>query len=271
MTRSVNISKEGSIRSEFGLRYPKYVNRKKDLSFVNQKMVIKPDPSKSIFNSNMNMAFFNQDKNLNGDVIVIPNENRSNYNTFNNFYKPKFEKDEKEEMNENEKESKKEIKSNFREKIDKDFDNNLNNINELITLDAKIKTNNIKDIDNLIQDKNSFNKKEEINNDISVDNHLENIENNNTNIISNDELVNINAKINNTSINNDKNNANLINLLLTEVRALSNKQITLLDLMDEIQTNTQEQIENLNQKIIDLDSTVKDLNHQLYVLQRDQS
>ena len=81
----------------------------------------------------------------------------------------------------------------------------------------------------------------------------------------------INAKINNTSINNDKNNANLINLLLTEVRALSNKQITLLDLMDEIQTNTQEQIENLNQKIVDLDSTVKDLNHQLYVLQRDQS
>ena len=271
-TRSVNISKEGSIRSEFGLRYPKYVNRKKDLSFVNQKMVIKPDPSKSIFNSNMNMAFFNQDKNLKGDVIVIPNENKSNYNTYNNFYKPKFEKDEKEEMseNENEKESKKELKSNFREKIDKDFDNNLNNINELINLDAKIKTNSIKDIDNLIEDKNNFNKKEEINHDISVDNHIENFENNNTNMISNDEIVN-NNNINNTSINNDKNNTNLINLLLTEVRALSNKQITLLDLMDEIQTNTQEQIENLNQKIVDLDSTVKDLNHQLYVLQRDQS
>ena len=272
MTRSVNLSKEGSIRSEFGLRYPKYVNRKKDLSFVNQKMVIKPDPSKSIFNSNMNMAFFNQDKNLNGDVIVIPNENRSNYNTYNNFYKPKFEKDEKEEKNknENEKKSKKDIKRNFRENIDKDFDNNLNNINELITLDAKIKTNNIKDIDNLIQDKNSFNKKEEISNDISVENHIENIENNNTNIISNDQIVN-NTNINNNKINNDKNNANLINLLLTEVRALSNKQITLLDLMDEIQTNTQEQIENLNKKIVDLDSTVKDLNHQLYVLQRDQS
>ena len=271
-TRSINISKEGSIRSEFGLRYPKYVNRKKDLSFVNQKMVIKPDPSKSIFNSNMNMAFFNQDKNLKGDVIVIPNENKSNYNTYNNFYKPKFERDEKEEIseNENEKESKKEIKSNFREKIDKDFDNNLNNINELINLDAKIKTNSIKDIDNLIEDKNNFNKKEEINHDISVDNHIENFENNNTNMISNDEIVN-NTNINNTSINNDKNNTNLINLLLTEVRALSNKQITLLDLMDEIQTNTQEQIENLNQKIVDLDSTVKDLNHQLYVLQRDQS
>ena len=271
MTRSVNISKEGSIRSDFGLRYPKYVNRKKDFSFVNQKMVIKPDPSKSIFNSNMNMAFFNQDKNLNGDVIVIPNENRNNYNTYNNFYKSKFDKDENEEKNENEKESRKEKRSNIRERIDKDFDNNLNNINELITLDAKIKTDNVKHIDNSMHEENSVNKKEEINNDISVDNHIdENKENNNINNISNDEIIN-KSNINNTNVNNDKNNTNLINLLLTEVRALSNKQITLLDLMDEIQTNSQEQIENLNQKIVDLNSTVKDLNHQLYILQRDQS
>ena len=271
VTRSVNISKEGSIRSDFGLRYPKYVNRKKDFSFVNQKMVIKPDPSKSIFNSNMNMAFFNQDKNLNGDVIVIPNENRNNYNTYNNFYKSKFDKDENEEKNENEKESRKEKRSNIRERIDKDFDNNLNNINELITLDAKIKTDNVKHIDNSMHEENSVNKKEEINNDISVDNHIdENKENNNINNISNDEIIN-KSNINNTNLNNDKNNTNLINLLLTEVRALSNKQITLLDLMDEIQTNTQEQIENLNQKIVDLNSTVKDLNHQLYILQRDQS
>ena len=65
------------------------------------------------------------------------------------------------------------------------------------------------------------------------------------------------------------NNTNLINILLTEVRALSNKQISLLDLMDEIQTNTQQQIEDLNQKIVDLDTTVKDLNHQLYILQKE--
>jgi len=59
--------------------------------------------------------------------------------------------------------------------------------------------------------------------------------------------------------------------LLTEVRALSNKQITLLDLMDEVQTNTQQQIEDLNQKIVELKTSVKDLNHQLYLLQNDQS
>ena len=56
-------------------------------------------------------------------------------------------------------------------------------------------------------------------------------------------------------------------LLLTEVRALSNKQISLLDLMDEVQINTQQQIENLNQKIIDLDIIVRDLNIQLSNLQ----
>ena len=70
--------------------------------------------------------------------------------------------------------------------------------------------------------------------------------------------------------NNNSNNTNLINILLTEVRALSNKQISLLDLMDEIQTNTQQQIEDLNQKIVDLDTTVRDLNHQLYILQKEQ-
>ena len=56
---------------------------------------------------------------------------------------------------------------------------------------------------------------------------------------------------------------------MTEVRALSNKQISLLDLMDEIQSNTQQEIESLNQKIYDLDTIVKDLNNQLFYLQKD--
>ena len=96
--------------------------------------------------------------------------------------------------------------------------------------------------------------------------------NNNDNEYSNNRNTNIESN-NNKNTNNSNNNSynpNLINILLTEVRALSNKQISLLDLMDEIQTNTQQQIENLNQKIVDLDTTVKDLNHQLFILQKDQ-
>ena len=249
LSRSVNLSKESN-RLNIGLKNNKYVNRKKDYSFVNQKMVIRPDPNKSIFNSNKNMAFFQQAQNTNEDVIVITKENRNNYNTFNNFYKPKKTRINKEESQE------KENKNNIREKIDKDYDKSINSINKLITLDAKIKTDNIKHIDNLRNSKNEDNNN---NLDKNINNNFE---------IENKNIVNtINENLNN---NINVNNTNLINILLTEVRALSNKQISLLDLMDEIQTNTQQQIEDLNQKIVDLDSTVKDLNHQLYVLQNEQ-
>ena len=275
LTRSLNLSKEGSTRSGLGLRYPKYINRKDDFSFVNQKMVIKPDPNKSIFNSNKNMAFFQQNQNQNENVIVITNDNKKNYNTYNNFYKTQFNKEEnEEEFKEDEKEQ--EPDNNIREKIDKDYDSNINNINELINLDAKIRTDNIKHIDNLIKDENISNKNEEFNNDISLDKKIEEDNNSNNSINSNNkinhEIVN-KENINNSNNINDisNNNTNLINTLLTEVRALSNKQITLLDLMDEVQTNTQQQIEDLNQKIVELKTSVKDLNHQLYLLQNDQS
>jgi hypothetical protein len=214
-------------------------------------MVIKPDINKSIFNSIRNMAFFQQAHKQNDDVIVITKENRGNYNTYNNFYKQtnllnKKEKESDDDECEN--------KSNIRQKIDKDYNNSINTINKLITLDAKIKTENIKHIDNFIKDdNNNINKNNENN---KVNNYIN--EENNDNINNNENLKNY-----------IYNNTNLINILLTEVRALSNKQISLLDLIDEIQANTEQHIEDLNQKIVDLDTTVKDLNHQLYILQKE--
>ena len=278
---SARLSKD-SDRNEFELKYPKYVNRKKDLSFINQKMVIRPDPNKSIFNSNKNMAFFQQANSQKGDIIVIPKENKSNYNTYNSFYKPKkfgINKDEneiqikknksksknkkkdKEKEKDKDKDKEKKIENkniNFREKIDKDYDDSIDNINKLITLDAKIKADNNKHIDNFIKD--------DKNND--EDNYKENENKNNIYRDKNYENNDNNEDLNNNNI--DVNNTNLLNLLLSEVRALSNKQISLLDLMDDIQTNTQQQIEDLNEKIEDLDDTVKDLNHQLYILQKNQ-
>ena len=62
----------------------------------------------------------------------------------------------------------------------------------------------------------------------------------------------------------------MIKALLSEVRELSNKQLSLLDLMDDIQTNTQNEIKELNTKIINLDDTIKDLTEQLYFLQNEQ-
>ena len=40
--------------------------------------------------------------------------------------------------------------------------------------------------------------------------------------------------------------------------------------MEELQTNTQNQIEDLNTKIINLDNVIKDLNEELYLLENDQ-
>ncbi len=385
--------------NNLGLRYPKYVNRTKDFSFVNEKMVIRPDPKKSIFNSNKNMAFFKQAEKLNDNVIVIANDNKNNndnknYNTHDNFYatkKPKLtNEDERKERD------RRENKFKLREKIDEDYDNSIKNINKLITLDAKIKNDNIyqknnskRDDDNSYQrsrikrdddsnyqrsrikrdddsnyrksnlkrdDDSSYRKsnlkrsgdnifqKRNIKRDddnIYQNNNLKrsndniyqsnNLKRSNDNIYQNNNLQRSNDNIyqnsnlkrddnkdtksekasrsrsrrgndskdkdNNSrgreyprrnyskrkeANRNEDNNTNndnrntaivadpaLVNVLLTEVRALSNKQISLLDLMDEIQTNTQQEIEQLNQKIYDLDTIVKDLNHQLFYLQRD--
>ena len=39
--------------------------------------------------------------------------------------------------------------------------------------------------------------------------------------------------------------------------------------MDDIQTKAEEEIDNLNQKVVDLDTVAKDLNHQLFSLKND--
>ena len=59
----------------------KCINRKEDNTFVNQKMIIKPDPSKSIFHANPNPAFFNQKKaKSNNDIIVVAKGQPLKYN-----------------------------------------------------------------------------------------------------------------------------------------------------------------------------------------------
>ena len=196
--------------SDFNNKNTKFINKKKNFSFVNEKMVIKPDPNKSIFNTMKNMAFFRQNNKSdkkNKNLIIISNKEedndiKKNYNTFEGFYK--------EEKNNSI------IEENIK-KINKDYDNNKESINKLISLDAKIKKENIKKF----EDKNIRDK-------------------------------------------------NLIKSLLSEVNDLSNKQISLLDLMEEIQTNTQSQIEELNIKIFNLDNTIKELDEELYILQNNE-
>ena len=222
--------------SDIKIKNQKNVNKKKNFSFVNEKMVIKPDPNKSIFNTGKNMAFFNQNRNnsdnKNKNLIIISTNDdidvRKNFNTFEGFYK------------------KENSKINNIDEINKDYKNIKNNkddINKKISSEQNSKLENIKKFDN-DSVYSSNNKKK------SFDIYKENSKN---------KQISKNGIISN----------NLIKTLFLEVRELSNKQLSLLDIMDDIQTNTQNEINELNTKIINLDDTIKDLTEQLYLLQND--
>ena len=227
--------------SESSINNRKFINRTKNFSFVNERMKIKPDPKKSIFNSNKNMAFFNQNNNSdskNKNLIIISNKEennlKKNYNTIEGFYK---NENKDKDVNFDEKNNTYIDNGNIEEnikKINNDYDKSKESINRLISLDALIKTENIKKFENnLIY---SINNKETLN-------HSQN--------------------------NKDIKNKSLMKALLSQVRELSNKQISFLDLMEELQTNTQNQIEDMNMKIINLDNVIKELDEKLYILEND--
>ena len=212
-------------------------------------MVIKPDPNKSIFNTRKNLAFFKQNNNIdkkNKNLIIISNKEENDlkkkYNTFEGFYKNKNRENNKDENIEDISFEKNNFEDN-NEILNKEKDISEDDINKLILLDAQIKTDKIKKIDyNLISSTN--NKTNSFTQQVDKYEDKEKIQ--------------------------ELNNNNLIKVLLSEVRELSNKQISLLDLMEEIQTNTQNQIEFLNSKIINLDDTIKELTEELYILQNEQ-
>ena len=185
------------------------------------------------------MAFFNQNRNNSDNkkknLIIIPNKQdfdvKKNFNTCEGFYK------------------KENSKINIINEIDKDYEKNKDDINKLISLDEKIKSESNKKFDNNSIFSSNVKTK-------SFQTYKDNSDNNS----GNKQL----------SKNFNTNDNNLIKALLSEVRELSNKQLSLLDLMDDIQTNTQNEIKELNAKIINLDDTIKDLTEQLYFLQNEQ-
>jgi hypothetical protein len=199
-------------------------------------MVIKPDPNKSIFNTGKNLAFFNQNRNnsdnKNKNLIIISTKDDIDVKKNFNTFEGFYNKENSKINNINE--------------IDKDYNNIKNtkdDINKNISSEQKTKLENIKKFDN-DSISSSNNKKK------SFNTYKENFANRQSS--------------KNCNISN-----NLIKTLLIEVRELSNKQLSLLDLMDDIQTNTQNEINELNTKIINLDETIKDLTEQLYLLQNE--
>ena len=215
---------------------------KKANNFVNEKMVIKPDPNKSIFKAVPNSAFFNQGNQKNTDIVVMAkkrpaktNENKVNNNTI---------KEENYEIND----------KNQNNEIKKEFKNDINNKNN----------NNIKKKEDL-RYKNMFD-----NEDIDDKNEkYENIEeeniiiNNtrNNNIIDFDE--NVEEKNNYQKENKyekDNKNKNIIQKLLDQMEFLTNGQNSLEKMFNNIQLDTQEQIKNLNINFENLQTKTNRLN-----------
>ncbi len=99
----------------------KFINRREDNTFVNEKMVIKRDPNKSIFKQNPNQDFFKNAKNNNQDVIILAKSPPPNFIHENN------ENEENKENINNEENENIDNNNNY-EDDNNEFDENMKNI-----------------------------------------------------------------------------------------------------------------------------------------------
>ena len=193
---------------------------KKSNNFVNEKMIIKPDPNKSIFKAVPNPGFFNQANQKNNDIVIMPkkkpkqiisnnnkniNNKLSNNDTYhNNNEKNKIEK--KKDMNSN---YQKEIKT--KEKEDLRYTKMFENEEEDMHIKETEEENNV-------------------------------IRNNKNNIIDYDESIN--EKENKYEI--EAVDKNIIQKLLNQMEFLTKGQSSLEKMFNNIQMDTQDQIESMN-------------------------
>ena len=190
-----------NVNTNYNFNHTKFVNRKDDNTFINEKMKIRPDPNKSIFRTNPNTAFFNQAKNKKEDIIVMAKGEPMKYN-YNEIIE-----------NENK------------------HDNNIKKINEVNE------------------------------NEIGNNKYQNEIVTKYRNNKENKRKEPINKKSNNEK--NKKVDSVIINKLLLQMNDLSVKQLSLIDVMENIQTNASKKIKDLNDKIFSLNSLVDDLTNEL--------
>ena len=244
----------------------KFVNRKEDNTFVNEKMKIRPDPNKSIFRTNPNSAFFNQAKNKKNDIIIMAKGSPMKYNYNNN----EMENEKKEKQMQmqtqiiNESPNNEQKYLNKTQPISSKNKNNINSNREDIINhnDNNLYENNKKGGE--IENKKIKNQNEKYQNDIKTK-----YKRNKDKQIMNkkkEEKENINKKNENNFGFIDKNkkvDSILINKLLSQMNSLSAKQLSFIDVMENIQTDAQQQIQYLNNKIFSLDSLVDELTSEL--------
>ena len=276
----------------------KLVNRKDDKTFINEKMVIKPDPNKSIFKSSPNPAFFNQANKKSKDIVLVSKSDSQKYkNNINNNNTKTEEKEIKIEIKENPKDKK--IEEKKENVVNTNAEKNKNEIKEVKekkeVQSAKNKVAPIKrkKIVTKIPEKEEKNKEKEqeekkdlninkINNDDKKNLIKEEIKE--SNVIINEKKEDVEIKDYKTYLKQDEEKAkkiskkenekmnydsNLINSLLSQMNTLSQKQLSLIDIMDNIQMETQGQIKQLNKRISKLEKNVEDLTNELYYLKNE--
>ena len=289
----------------------KFVNRKDDKTFINEKMVIKPDPNKSIFKSSPNPAFFNQANKKSKDIVLVSKGDSQKFknNSINNSQnqeiviniKEKNKTDIDKNNNEKEKQKEKELEQNIKPEEKKENVNISINSNKINTNEVNI---------NIKENKESKENKEKINPPViknkvapikrtkyikKIPEKEEKIEKiNEPEIEENNIIIKFNKKddeeikvknyktylkqnedkqqqnIEKKESNKKNYDPNLINTLLLQMNSLSQKQLSLIDVMDNIQMETQGQIKQLNKRISKLEKNVEELNNELYYLKKEE-
>ena len=289
----------------------KFVNRKDDKTFINEKMVIKPDPNKSIFKSSPNPAFFNQANKKSKDIVLVSKGDSQKFknNSINNSQnqeiviniKEKNKTDIDKNNNEKEKQKEKELEQNIKPEEKKENVNISINSNKINTNEVNI---------NIKENKESKENKEKINPPViknkvapikrtkyikkipEKEEKIEKInepENEENNIIikfnkKDDEEIKVKnyktylkqneekqqQNIEKKESNKKNYDPNLINTLLLQMNSLSQKQLSLIDVMDNIQMETQGQIKQLNKRISKLEKNVEELSNELYYLKNEE-
>ena len=222
LSNETNINTVGTgIVSANSSTQPK-IKGKKSNNFVNEKMVIKPDPNKSIFKAVPNSAFFNQKNQKNNDIVILAKKRPKTIieiNKNNNTIKEEI--NEMNEMNQNQ----------IIKNIPKD------NINTKPKQDLRYK--NMFENEEIIDDKKNYQNEEEEN--IIIKNHK------NNNIIDFDENIEDKNNYENTKKSTkEKLDKNIVQKLLDQMEFLINGQNSLEKMFNNIQLGTQQQIENLN-------------------------
>ena len=287
----------------------KFVNRKDDKTFINEKMVIKPDPNKSIFKSSPNPAFFNQANKKSKDIVLVSKGDSQKFknNSINNSQNQEIVINIKEknktdiDKNNNEKEKEKELEQNIKPEEKKENVNISINSNKINTNEVNI---------NIKENKESKENKEKINPPViknkvapikrtkyikKIPEKEEKIEKiNEPEIEENNIIIKFNKKddeeikvknyktylkqneekqqqnIEKKESNKKNYDPNLINTLLLQMNSLSQKQLSLIDVMDNIQMETQGQIKQLNKRISKLEKNVEELSNELYYLKNEE-